>query len=59
MKVATKKFLVPLICLALSSAAGAQDFLQQWRDSATKGMNDFRSAHKAGIEAKGCCLHLY
>jgi hypothetical protein len=48
-----KKFLVTLIGLALSSAACAQDFLQQWRDSATKGMNEFRSAHKAGIEANG------
>jgi len=48
-----KKFLVPLIGLALSSAVGAQDFLQQWRDSATKDMNEFRSAHKAGIEANG------
>jgi hypothetical protein len=53
MKIAMKKFLVPLIGLALSSAVGAQDFLQQWRDSATKGMNEFRSAHRAGIEANG------
>lgn len=53
MKVAMKKILVTLIGLALSSAVGAQDFLQQWRDSATKGMNEFRSAHKAWIEANG------
>jgi hypothetical protein len=50
---AVKKILVTLISLALSSAVCAQDFLQQWRDSATKGMNEFRSAHKAGIEANG------
>lgn len=53
MKIAMKKFLVPLIALALSSAVCAQDFLQQWRDSAIKGMNEFRSAHKAGIETNG------
>ena len=48
-----KKYLVPLLAFALSSPVFAQDFLQQWRDSAAKGMNEFRSAHKAGIEAKG------
>jgi hypothetical protein len=48
-----KNILIPLLGLALSSAVCAQDFLQQWRDSATKGMNEFRSAHKPGIEADG------
>jgi hypothetical protein len=48
-----KKFLIPLLGLAISGAASAQDFLQQWRDTATQGMNEFRSAHKAGIEANG------
>ncbi len=47
------KYLIPLLALFLSPSATAQDFLQQWRDSATKGMNEFRSAHKASIEAKG------
>ncbi len=48
-----KPILPALLALCLSSSATAQDFLQQWRDSATRGMNEFRSAHKAAIEAKG------
>jgi hypothetical protein len=48
-----KKILIPLLAVALSPPVLAQDFLQQWRDSATKGMNEFRSAHKAWIEANG------
>jgi hypothetical protein len=48
-----KTILTIILGLALSSPVLAQDFLQQWRDSAAKGMNEFRSAHKAGIEAKG------
>ena len=47
------KTLILLTSLALSLSVSAQDFLQQWRDSATKGMNEFRSAYKAGIEANG------
>lgn len=53
MKVGMIKTLAAIFALALSSSVCAQDFLQQWRDSATKGMNEFRSAHKAGIEANG------
>ena len=48
-----KSLLTLLIGVTLSTGAFAQDFLQQWRDSATKGMNEFRSAHKPTIEAKG------
>ncbi len=42
-----------LACALLSSTAGAQDFLQQWRDSAAKAMQEFRAAHSATIEAAG------
>jgi len=48
-----KNLLTALIGVTLSTGAIAQDFLQQWRDTATQGMNEFRSAHKAGIEANG------
>jgi hypothetical protein len=48
-----KKIIIPLLGLAISGAAPAQDFLQQWHDSATKGMNEFRSAHRPSIEANG------
>jgi hypothetical protein len=48
-----KKILISLLGLALSSGAFAQDFLQQWHDSATKAMNEFRSAHRSSIEAGG------
>jgi hypothetical protein len=47
------RLLVMLIGLVLSSAAHAQDSLQQWRDSATQAMNEFRSAKKGRIEANG------
>jgi hypothetical protein len=50
---AMNTILAALTGLALSSAACAQDSLQQWRDSATRGMNEFRSAHKPRIEANG------
>ena len=48
-----KRALVILIALTSSALAGAQDFLQQWRDSAAKAMNEFRSAHGADIQAAG------
>jgi hypothetical protein len=48
-----KRFLIPLLGLAWSSSICAQDLLQQSRDSATRAMNEFRSAHKAWIEANG------
>lgn len=48
-----KKVLVTLIGVLFSSLAGAQDFLQQWRDSAIKGMHEFRDAHRAKIDARG------
>ena len=47
------KAVIALIGLAFSSLGCAQDFLQQWRDSATKGMNEFRAAHRGTIEAGG------
>jgi len=47
------RLLVMLIGLVLSSAAHAQDSLQQWRDSATQAMNEFRSVKKGRIEANG------
>lgn len=42
-----------LFVLLLAPAALAQDFLQQWRDDAAKGMAQFRDAHRAPIEAAG------
>lgn len=39
--------------LALTNGASAQDFLQQWRDSATRQMNAFRSSHAPAIVAAG------
>jgi hypothetical protein len=48
-----KNLLTLLIGVTLSTSAFAQDFLQQWRDSATQGMNEFRSAHRPSIEAGG------
>lgn len=48
-----KEILVPLLAFALSPPVLAQDLLQQWRDDATRDMNEFRSAHKAWIEANG------
>ncbi len=48
------KKLLPLILAAmLPTAVVAQDFLQQWRDSAAKGMAEFREAHRGAIEAAG------
>jgi hypothetical protein len=47
------KAVIALIGLTFSSLSCAQDFLQQWRDSATKGMNEFRAAHRSAIEAGG------
>jgi len=48
-----REILVPLLAFALSPPLLAQDVLQQWRDSATRRMIDFRSAHRPWIEANG------
>ncbi|HVY06541.1 MAG TPA: hypothetical protein VHB46_11245 [Burkholderiales bacterium] len=48
-----KKLFLAIAGLSLSAAVPAQDFLQQWRDSAAKGMAEFRDGHKATIEAGG------
>lgn len=48
-----KKAMVALVALMLSSPTFAQDFLQQWRDSAIKGMNEFRAAHWPAIKNGG------
>ena len=48
-----KRALVVLVGLTFSALGGAQDFLQQWRDSAAKAMNEFRTAHGPGIQAAG------
>ena len=48
-----KPALVALVGLTFSALANAQDFLQQWRDSATKAMNEFRTAHGPAIQAAG------
>jgi hypothetical protein len=37
----------------LVTNASAQDFLQQWRDAATKQRNEFRATHSAAILAAG------
>jgi hypothetical protein len=48
-----KKLLFVLICMSLSASASAQDFLQQWRDSAAKAMGEFRAAHQKSLELAG------
>ena len=48
-----KKTLPLLLAVALAAPALAQDMLEQMRGDATRGMNEFRAAHKAAIEAKG------
>jgi hypothetical protein len=48
-----KSLFFAIVGVSLSAAAPAQDFLQQWRDSAAKGMAEFRDAHKGPIEASG------
>ena len=48
-----KKLLVTLFGLVCASSVGAQDFLQQWRDTATQNMNDFRAANAKKLEAAG------
>jgi hypothetical protein len=48
-----KRVLLVMIGLAFSPATPAQDFLQQWRDSATKTMNEFRAVQRPRIEAAG------
>lgn len=45
--------LVTFLALAVPCTACAQDFLQQWHDSATLHMSEMRSAHKSAIEAGG------
>ena len=47
------RVLVTLLSCLLAAPVLAQDFLQQWRDSAIKGMNEFRAAHAAEIKAQG------
>jgi surface-adhesin protein E len=47
------KSMVTLAALMLSSTTFAQDFLQQWRDSATKAMNEFRAAHWDTLKSNG------
>ena len=42
-----------LLGMLISSPVCAQDFLQQWRDSATKAMNEFRAAHWDAIKSGG------
>jgi len=39
--------------VAVATGAAAQDFLQQWRDSATRQMNAFRATHTPAIAAAG------
>ena len=48
-----KRALAVLIGLTFSALADAQDFLQQWRDSAAKAMNEFRTDHGPEIQAAG------
>jgi hypothetical protein len=48
-----KPVLAAIVGIALSAPVFAQDILEQLRDNATRGMNEFRMAHKAAIEAKG------
>ena len=48
-----KTILVLLIGLFVSPALYAQDFLQQWRDSAIKSMNEFRATQADAIKAGG------
>ena len=47
------KATVALVALMLSLSTFAQDFLQQWRDSAIKGMNEFRAVHWPAIKDGG------
>lgn len=48
-----KKLLAVIIALAAALPASGQDFLQQWKDTATQQMKDFRAAHRPAIEAGG------
>ena len=48
-----KKTLPLLLAVALSAPVLAQDMLEQMRGNATRGMNEFRAAHKTAIEARG------
>lgn len=41
------------VAVAVVADASAQDFLQQWRDSATRQMNAFRATHAPAIVASG------
>ncbi|MEO8626988.1 MAG: surface-adhesin E family protein [Betaproteobacteria bacterium] len=47
------RVLATLLSCLVASPVLAQDFLQQWRDSAIKGMNEFRAAHAADIKGQG------
>ena len=42
-----------MLGVAVVTGASAQDFLQQWRDSATRQMNAFRATHAPAIVASG------
>lgn len=53
MKIVSGLTLATLLGLSLAPAVCAQDFLQQWHDSATAHMNAMRAAHKGAIEAGG------
>ena len=48
-----RSLLIALIGVTLSAGVFAQDFLQQWHDSATRNMSEMRAAHKPGIGAAG------
>ncbi|MEO8158860.1 MAG: surface-adhesin E family protein [Betaproteobacteria bacterium] len=48
-----RSLLIALIGVTLSAGVFAQDFLQQWHDSATRNMSEMRAAHKPAIEAAG------
>lgn len=47
------KLLAAIIVLAAVLPASGQDFLQQWKDTATQQMKEFRAAHRPAIEAGG------
>lgn len=48
-----KRALAVLVAVTFSGLASAQDFLQQWRDSAAKAQHEFRTAHGPAIQAAG------
>ena len=48
-----KKIISLFICMSFAAGVAAQDFLQQWRDSAAKAMGEFRAAHQKSLELAG------